>query len=33
LLKGGENHIEFMTLFNTSDAGNFRISGFEFVIE
>ena len=33
LLKGGENHIEFMTLFNTSDAGNFRISGFEFEVQ
>ena len=32
-LRGGENHAEFLSLFNTSDAGNFRVSGFEFVVK
>lgn len=32
-LKGGENHSEFLSLFNTSDTGNFRVSGFEFVVK
>ncbi|WP_461533156.1 heparinase II/III domain-containing protein [Sinomicrobium sp.] len=31
-LKGGTNYEDFLSLFNTSKAGNFRITGFEFKI-
>ncbi len=31
-LKGGENHADFLSLFNTSE-GSYRISGFEFVVK
>lgn len=31
-LKGGENHTEFLSLFNTTE-GSWRISGFEFVLK
>lgn len=32
-LKGGADHSEFLSLFNTGETGNFRISGFEFVVK
>jgi hypothetical protein len=33
ILDGGKNHQDILSLFNTSDSGNFRISGFEFEIK
>ena len=33
VLKGGENYTEIMSLFNTSESGNFRISGFEIEVQ
>lgn len=33
LLKGGENYDEFLSFFNTSGSGNFRVAGFEFVVK
>ncbi|MFD1629570.1 heparinase II/III domain-containing protein [Pseudopedobacter beijingensis] len=32
-LKGGENHSEFLSFFNTSESGDFRVAGFEFVVK
>lgn len=32
-LNGGKNHNEFLSLFNTSDSGSFRVSGFEFAVK
>ena len=32
-LRGGINHNEFLSLFSTSPTGNFRVSGFEFVVD
>ncbi|NGM61047.1 DUF4962 domain-containing protein [Sphingobacterium sp. SGG-5] len=32
VLKGGENHTEFLSLFNTTE-GSWRIAGFEFVVK
>ncbi len=32
-LKGGLDHTDFLSLFNTGDSGSFRIAGFEFVIQ
>jgi hypothetical protein len=33
ILKGGKDYSEFLSLFNTSDSGGFRISGFEFQVK
>ncbi|WP_205966426.1 heparinase II/III family protein [Parapedobacter sp. SGR-10] len=33
VLKGGENHAEFLSFFNTSESGDFRVAGFEFVVK
>lgn len=32
-LNGGEDHSEFFSFFNTSETGNFRVSGFEFIVK
>lgn len=31
-LKGGLEHSDFLSLFNTGDSGNFRIAGFELIV-
>lgn len=33
VLKGGKDYEDFLSIFNSSESGNFRIAGFEFVIE